>query len=213
MAQIELWQDLWGKLGPEQRREATQVWHKTLPVLTKARDEGRMWGSVAGPLRATMATLLEQGWQPHHPAVWTAPCAKLEANNAESASAADLEIAQHVRRAAEAKVWRQAAAHYRGEGLQHGTPSIKPLRNALAWLKKRGLREEAAALSTAACGGSFFGQRLGEAECKCHACGGAVDNPIHSYWECSGIRRIPDIEGAIAKSNCLSETTRNDSAI
>lgn len=183
VAQIDLCQNLWRDMGPAEKETVAGVWQKARPELHRANAEGKMWSNIAGPIRATIATLVAQRWVPHHPAVWSAPCGRLQACIGKT-PCSDLEVAQFFKETAEKKVWREAASHYGREGLQQGKPSLTPLRKALSWLRKGGLQEEGS---------------------KCHACGSPADDPLHKYWKCPEIRRIPDIEGDIAKRNNLTE--------
>ena len=152
---------LWKQASREDKHSLTAVWQKTLPMMHKANAEGKMWQCVCGPLRATIATLIDQKWLPHHPSRWTAPCGTLEANIGQSESE-DLEVAQFFKEKAQDKAWAQASAHYGGEGLEQGRPCLKPLRNAIAWFRKRVRDSEATALRTVACGGAHFGRRFNE---------------------------------------------------
>ena len=56
-------------------------------------------------------------------------------------------------------LWKKAASHFGGRGLEQGRPDFTPARKARRWLVKRGLILESKALDVLVCGGAAPGAR------------------------------------------------------
>ena len=96
-------------------------------------------------------------------------------------NARNLKIMEAEEKSAEIRVWRKAADHTFGSGLEEGPPYLDAARQARNWFIKRERYVEAKAVDTIVCGGISCTQ-LGdpEAVCKC----GKPDTPAHRYYEC-----------------------------
>ena len=91
---------------------------------------------MCGPLGATVCTLAQNEWTPSLPSYWVAP-------GGEQAAALGTvpfharEMVAAFRLSMESSVWRDAASHFCGKGLEEGPPDLSPLRAAAAQLRRR----------------------------------------------------------------------------
>ena len=65
-----LWITMWRGFNVDTRRKIRKVCWKKAPIL--ARDP-RRWNQAAGPISATICSVLEPGWKPSTPGFWQTP--------------------------------------------------------------------------------------------------------------------------------------------
>ncbi len=189
VGQVALWLRLWTSTGADERRIITKAWQKAVPRILLG---GVHWGRAVASLQATVATLGQLGWVPSTPARWLASCRSTYADADDGDPNAHAQILQAVRRSAQDAVWRRAAAHHLGRGLEEGLPQLEPARKARKWLTRRGLAAEARALDTVLCGGAWHGGRANlRRRCRC----GEEETPFHRYWSCGKLSDVVDENG------------------
>ena len=79
--------------------------------------KGDMWSKAKGPISATICTVWEIGWQPISPTRWLANEAMAYIDGPRFAKA---QILGQAAKDLERKLWRDAAHHAHGEGLEEG---------------------------------------------------------------------------------------------
>ena len=181
--QLNVFIKLFKKAGGKKRRKMMNMWEDVAPVLASS---PRRWAMVSGPIRAAIATMLDQDWDVFDFRRWVSPRGKAFVLKSILRNAGPVldEIAQCAGDAA----WRSAASHCCGEGLEQGSPGLEPARSAKAKFIKEGRFDEAKAVDLLVCGGLFTSHTQGHCAC------GAVDGPKHRYWLCPLIKDIPDHE-------------------
>ena len=88
-------------------------------------------------MQATIAEPLEFGWQPDALNRWRAPGGEMEAvvtNDSWTKTA----VVDYFRQTVEQALWREAAQHFAGGGLESGRPGFGPARRAVNYLNKHG---------------------------------------------------------------------------
>ncbi len=189
LRQVQMWMRLWNTTPTEEKGAIRKAWRRALPkVLLK----GVQWGRVSGPLHATIATLGQMGWAPIQPDKWLVEDRSTYADLSEQAPEAASQILQTIRASAMDAVWRGAASHWLGKGLELGTPSFAAARAARKWLIKHHQAAEVRALDTILCGGAWCGGRAQlKRRCRC----GREETPWHRYWSCDKLEEICDQGG------------------
>ena len=72
--QIRTWMNLWDQAKPKERKRIVQAWGGDDRGFFQCRPEALRWRQVKkGPMGATTVTLLDLGWYPGRPDMWTAP--------------------------------------------------------------------------------------------------------------------------------------------
>ena len=119
--QVKAWIILWRSASEDQRQVLLKAWRKAARSLS-AMSQKQRWKNVTGPITATIAVLLEDGWRPALPHCWTAPqgdsYAVLEDKEAEAVMEEVLAAVEE--RASEAE-WARAAHHFQGQGLEQAS--------------------------------------------------------------------------------------------
>ena len=69
-AQAKEWIRFWGQATLSQKLAVGRVWKHALEKATSS-GEGQRWKAAKGPISAMVTTLLDIGWYPNSPAVWT----------------------------------------------------------------------------------------------------------------------------------------------
>ena len=138
----------------------------------------RDWSKALGPMGATIATLLQLGWNPATPDRWIDHKDRLIEINLHDSGNRD--VLKEVERRAEEQCWEEAAKHYSGAGLEKGIPSFQAAKSAWRKFMKDDQKAEAKALEAAVCGGCWPGERELRPR-KCFRCG-ANENKWHRYW-------------------------------
>ena len=96
------------------------------------------------------------------------------------------------------KTWANASLHTAGQGLQLGRPAFGPALSTRAFLRRKDLQREAAALTIALCGGTWTLSRWEgkpSAEQMCRRCGIERETPFHRYYACAANQEISDDQG------------------
>ena len=155
------------------------------------------WRKVTGPMTATMKALLDNGWKIVKPDKWVRvigndekELAKITENPHETRA-----VLRAFGQDVEFEIWRKAAKHYLGRGLENGPPSMEAARRAKKTLVKEGRYREAASLDKVVCGANWFQDRMnGEMKKqKCHRCG-QENIAWHAYCACPELKSHPKDE-------------------
>ncbi len=187
--QIHMWMRLWSSMPAPARRDVRRAWRRAHPRILL---NGVHWGSVTGVMQATIATIGQLGWIPTAPDKWLDESRTQYADLNDAAPEAGPQIVLAVRRSAQRAVWRKAAEHHLGRGLEEGVPSMEAARAAKKWLNRRHQKAEAKALDAIICGGLWHGERAGlQRICRC----GKPETPYHRYWTCPKLDEIHDQGG------------------
>ena len=212
-AQAEEWAAiLHSQKGTEQEAETRTTWRsKLIEVVTKPPE--RRWKNCAGPIEATITTILDLGWIPSLPNLWYTKedkTATLDtAQNCEGHGLRSLEVPMlpkqpgtnvHIGagRGASAQVttaikqrcmeqqWEQAVKHTQSEGLGN-RPSLKEAKKAWKTLWSKGKYNDSNALGYIVVG-ALNDIRLDDEPKQqhyCHRCGFCkLATRRHVYWEC-----------------------------
>ncbi len=138
----------------EEKREYRAAWTTALPRMLL---NGVQWARASGPLQGTIAAMGQLGWVPAQPARWLAPDGATDADLEETDGGAQNDVDEAIQFSAETAVWRTAASHFLGGGLEEGTPSLRAAKEARSWFVRRGRAAEAKALDAVVCGGTWPG--------------------------------------------------------
>ncbi len=213
LKQVQLWRRLWDTTPEAERSDLRKAWRRALPkVLLK----GVHWGAVSGPMQATIATLGQVGWAPVQPDRWLTEDRTRYADLSDPAPEAGAQIELQVKLAAKRLLWRGAASHHLGRGLEEGIPSFEAARVARKWLVRHHRPAEVKALDQVVCGGVWCGGREHVRRmCRC----GQPETAWHRYWGCSRLDEIvgnhgdsivrdtqwlaKEFDGAMGQYHCL----------
>jgi hypothetical protein len=206
--QVGTWLDLWWDVTVAEKEELTCAWRKIRDELTGA-PESKRWARVAGPIAATVTTLLELGWQPLQPDFW------LSTNRTQAAvrdtAQDETAILECVRRTARRKTWVIASKHWGGRGLEQGEPDFTAFQKLKKKLLKDGAHAGVAALTAVVTGSVRFGSRLGGANRVCPHCSMAAEEDAkHRYYECPSLAELYDPEKIRSKPNWLKAKARTE---
>ena len=108
------------------------------------------------------------------------------------------------------KVWKEAAKHQHGSGLEAGIPSFSAARKAIKHFRKNGLHNAARALEYALVG-FFRDPEEGDQRTItfCHRCGKrAKATRFHIIWECSDNENI--LEHIFEKTKKMSKKAKRE---
>ena len=180
--QVALFLRLYWSASPRNRTDMAETWADTARKV----EEGKLlWNNIIGPIEATGAVLHLLGWQAQKIQVWTSA----EGDRFKLGSlgrARCWKIVEAIEKSAEIRVWRKAAAHTFGSGLEEGVPYLDAPRQARNWFLKHERFAEAKAVDHIVCGGLFCTPQGDPREnCKC----GKMDTPAHRYFECELLKR------------------------
>ena len=106
-------------------------------------------------------------------------------------------ISERIADDARRMVWRRAAKHALGAGLETGTPALKPAADARRWCLQH-KRYDAARAVEAAVRGAIWNTDSSCTTCRC----GQLDSPAHRYFECPLLKEMDD--ECIASSQWLA---------
>ena len=146
-----MWFLTWGSLDVQDRKETRIAWKLALEKFLK----GGLLSRPRGPIEATINVLLSIGWQPAHPDYWVTERVDGKATQWASLNKSGFTRFQIMTKAtfdAQNIVWKNAAAHAYGEGLESGIPSFEPARRATRFLRSKGFHLAAQGLETALVG-------------------------------------------------------------
>ena len=204
VAQLKMWAELYLVLGVEEQAKVKQQWFQAAKALSK---EG--WRGVCGPMSATIMVLSSIGWRPIGPDIWRDDNGRLWElrGDGKGHAGTQWELADAVQASVARMLWKGAARHYGGAGLQEGADLLDVTRH-VAYYRKQGLEREARVLETVVCGGAWFGDRYigaGRPEmqyCRC----GAEQTAMHAIWLCPLLDCIDDER--IQQSQKLAQRVR-----
>ena len=196
--QLMTWLQLWKRASVLRRRSITKCWFHTVWYLKLAKNR---WQCVRGPLAATVATLMDLGARPTHPARWKfeafsgAGSEKTFYFDLDSSTNAELRLKFWLQDYLVARLWAEAAVRFNGRGLEAGPPELGPLAKALHFFRNNGFHQEALALEHVAVNLLWTPDRLlahgaNGISAACRRCGHACDSPYHRFWECPDNEQI-----------------------
>ena len=170
------------------RSAIDKVWNLSV---AKLQNTPRNWLKVAGHIDAVVATLMDLNWVPLAPDEWTD-----DQGNVWRLLLQDRQLIPDltaiVEQSAERKVWKMAAQHFCGKGLENGA-DLTILNRHLHSLRRKGRAPEAAVLELMAQGAYWpKTRRIGETsldDCHpddllCPRCKVAIEDPTHQIWVC-----------------------------
>ena len=138
---------------------------------------------------ATIATLIDIGWSPISPFKWVDGYHN-RWNYKPGTSAAELLNA--LKEQVEMRVWRQAAKHHNGKGLEQGA-DLTIAKKHIRLLRKKGQHQTAGLLLTTLSGGIWSRRRKAESNLveddTCPWCGETVQTDLHLIWTCPALCR------------------------
>ena len=186
---------VWNTLTHKEKGKAMLAWQKLKGTLAEKKTR---WLRVAGLMGATVASLLDIGWDPVRPNYWVHPGGK-------SATEVDRgltkpQIAGAVEHYVAPMLWSRASRRTTGDVGMDGGADITTARKYVAPLRRKGLYKEAGLAMYIISGGQFTGERLGSFEGKeldegiraCPRCGEACETLLHRYWSCPDNRNVKD---------------------
>ena len=135
----------WGKLDATDRRETRMTWALALGKILK----GKKLTQTKGPVEATIAALMHLGWKPAAPDLWIVrgPGGETKATiRLDGKTYTRFQITAQAQADAQDILWKSAAKHAHGKGLEGGTPSFEPARRAIRYFRRNGHHEAARAL-------------------------------------------------------------------
>ena len=151
---VRQWLSIWKDADTSFRNELAEAWRIQLRVLQFSTHR---WQMVKGPASATIAILLDLGWDPQVPTMWVAPGRKTEAFIDPTDPYNTQQILQTLSQQILRAVWAAAASHQGGGGLEGGPPDLGPAKKARAKLIRDGHHDAAKALDHIICGGVSLG--------------------------------------------------------
>ena len=212
LKQVTEWVHYWRGLGAKERRHTAAAWRATRERL-RATPARRRWAEVAGPLAATVATLLDAGWKPLAPNAWKhgdTLAAMLDRPYPDI-----VRILAYFRRTLEVALWRRASAHDYSAELAHGRPSFAPARDAHKQAAKLSDTVYSHAIEAVVVGGDaadlrmadggFVNDKFASHVGICAFCGQAEDL-VHRYYRCPCLAAVPDPHGFLSKSEWVVDT-------
>ncbi len=143
--QLDAWVLSWGKLDATDRRETRVTWALALGKILK----GKKTSQTKGPVAATIAAVMHLGWKPAAPDLWIVrgPGGETKATiRLDGKTNTRFQITAQAQADAQDILWKSAAKHAHGEGLEGGTPSFEPARRAICYFRRNGHHEAARAL-------------------------------------------------------------------
>ena len=180
--QIKEWLKWWWT-NPEYRIDAARLWVATRSRL-KDMGRTRRWKNVNGPVAAMVAMLLNLGWEPEGPVIWSDDegfqWTALQGADCEELNAA-------VEKTIARRQWSKAAGHFCGRGLESGVDYTVANKH-VDKLRCAGLACEAGMLENIVTGGYYTRSRLRdeglEEDDLCPRCQEERETPLHRFWKC-----------------------------
>ena len=186
--QTKAWMAIHSRMSTPSKLQVEITWPKRWAKLKKAKSR---WQCVKGPMDATIATLIDAGWQPVHPTTWIIPGGQSMIDFDETPGISHYRVLHHFREGLETKLWKHASETHGGGGLEDGVPHFGPASRAHNDFVKQGKHKEARALEVIVTGRSWCGERKLEAgiieagEAMCTRCGeNILETDYHKYYEC-----------------------------
>jgi ribonuclease HI len=185
---LRFWLRAWSA-HPHRRQEWAESWawwRDRLKGSAKTR-----WSIVVGPTSASIATLLDFGWVPLRPNIWTDPAGCTWMFKGGSLDP----VLKAVQSSIEQALWSRAAeVGVAGAGLESG-PWGLPARNFLRYLSDHRPEHHQLALAILSAG-LWTRERLHRAglapEALCPRCSGGPETLHHLFWECPSNDLISD---------------------
>ncbi|CAK0800747.1 unnamed protein product, partial [Prorocentrum cordatum] len=189
---VESWMSIIFKPGFDLEL-ARRTW-RTARRRIDSRDLKDRWRGITGVVSATIATLLDIGWDPVGPWAWISDLGerfmapdRIIGQSPQDMSALKDAISDTIDR----MLWDKASRHWNGKGLEEGA-DVCEARRHLTSLKKKGEYEMAGAIETVMTGASWTRSRISTLSssnldttdcqrCKC----GLEETDLHRSWSCS----------------------------
>ena len=138
--QIKNWAQMWKEIkqkGVQNTNEIQEAWKKI--QIQVMQEKELKWRKVTGPMTATMKALLDNGWKIVKPDQWIRVIGNDEkelgkiTEKPQETQAVVRAFGQDV----ETEIWKKAARHYLGRGLENGPPSMEAARRAKKHLLRK----------------------------------------------------------------------------
>ena len=132
LEQIDAWMQVWTSTKATHRHDARFTWQRHL---TQHLTSGNSLISM-GPAAGTINAVLRAGWKPSRPDLW-----QVEEGTSivlDRSPFARFQIIARAQVDLQRQVWKQAALHEHGGGLETGIPSLQAARNGIRYLRKHG---------------------------------------------------------------------------
>ena len=177
------WVRLWCEADGHLRHELGATWTAKLAEL-----KGRAnWKKVKGPLGAVICTLIDIGINPRSPDMWVAPGGATWRIDDRQPPQNPNYFAKLISSMVGVKLWKKAAEHRAGQGVQEGV-DLSVLVRHLGSLHKNEQRAAAGVLKKAAIAGLWTAERKFAAGLiatpVCPRCRLAPEDEFHRVWEC-----------------------------
>ena len=174
------------------------VWKRTL-LAYRGLNGKSPWKAVRGPLGATIAALMEAGWDPLEPLCWTDEHGDEWDMYSEEFGLGELKA--RLAETFQAHYWRKATTSRHGADLAGGV-DFTMLRKLLRRLECSKQFTKYNLMMCIATGSSWSEERLAKAGKKgnpvCYRCGEVGITDWHTYWECPALAKseVPEIAGS-----------------
>ena len=176
--------------------KATRItWATTVGRLLK----GETLSCPRGPIEATIKALSLLQWQPSAPDRWTITTD--QKGNATQwiylncGGCVRFEVTARATNDAQVLLWKKAAEHAYGSGLETGIPSLEPAKSTIRNFRKKGFATEAKALETVLVGSYRPDGKEGTIG-RCRRCTKVVRlGRRHDFYECADNERIEEPTG------------------
>ena len=144
------------------------------------------WSRVSGHMAAVIATLLDISWKPLEPLKWEDSQGDIWEIDPEAPEAA-YQLRALLTQQISMAIWKRAAKHYCGAGLEQGA-DLTSSRKHCRWWERNAMPGHAALSLTWAQGAMWTRSRKSQCGYNvqelCPRCNRAVDTPFHQVWEC-----------------------------
>ena len=146
--QLSHWFDIWQYSSQGERKRIRDEWRRRLVSIFDIENPTPIHmvrESSTGPISATIGILLEIGWKPSAPDQWTAPNGD-RVNLSTTQPYTLVSMIGALQGQISESLWKDAAKHRFGSGLERGTPDFAMARKAKKYLIKKGNYDAASAL-------------------------------------------------------------------
>ena len=180
--------------------EVAKVWVEKYRKLSQHRNK---WSVVDGPIAATIATVLDVGWDPVLPNQWNRNVPTGQVNEDGSTATevefahlnkyiwAGFQISQQLVSDYRKSIWKKASLHYAGRGLEEGEPSFHGFHQAKKMFSKQEQSKYIPFLHKVTQGGVVTGDRYHCPPLVCDVCG-RLETKKHRGYLCKHLCTAQD---------------------
>lgn len=178
-AYIHMWKSL-----PSLHAQIQACWTAQVHKL-RNRPPNRRWTTITGFLPATIATLMQNEWQPYSSSIWVSNKGAVYRLKDWPANQENLE--KEWKANIQQKIWQKASRHIHGAGIENGI-DIGPNIRLFSQLQNQNKHADAQLLLTINTGGIWGDQRVlaagYTAPTLCAQCGSSDNSEFHLIWGC-----------------------------